>query len=354
MLKETIRSRLKEMQQLHLAAKLDLLSEEEQRKFLTFLSPELLLSQRQKIHAPILSEEFEPISEAEVASEVWAPRGEEQLAQGKVACLILAGGQGSRLGLSIPKALLPIDTKRVLLDVHLEKIPSHVPCVIITSPENHDLIAQFVQNRATLVVQDEAPFLDDNGNWMLRENGRIATGPDGNGHALHLLEKNGILQQWKTSGIEVITIVPIDNPLANPVDPILIGYHAADVTVKVIARQNADEKVGIMVRKKGCVGVQEYSELPDHMPSCPYLAHIGLFALNLSFAEKVSQKTFPWHVARKQDPITLEWIWKFERFIFDMLPYSHKTHLLLYPREKVYAPIKNKNHLETVQRILQL
>ncbi len=372
MLKEKILNRLQEMKQLHLSLELDALGEKDQKRFLDQLSPGLLMSQQEKLKASPASEDLAPILRAESASDAWTPLGIERLTQGKVACLILAGGQGSRLGFSVPKALVPVtpDGKKTLLELHLEKIElaailhrTKVPCAVITSEENHDAIAQFLQEKklgelATLVVQGEAPFLDDHGNWILKENGKLATGPDGNGYALHLLQKNGILKKWKAAGIEEITIVPIDNPLADPVDPILIGYHAshpADVTVKVITRQNSEEKVGIMVRKNNRIEVREYSELPAINLKQPCLAHIGLFALNLSFAERVSTEEFPWHLARKQNSATKQMIWKFERFIFDMLPFADKTNLLLYPREDVYAPLKNaagEKSLATVQAAL--
>ncbi len=306
---------------------------------------------------------FTPILKAETRSEKWAPLGSERLAQGKVACLILAGGQGSRLGLSIPKALVPVspDGKKTLLEIHLEKIGHH-PCALITSRENHAAIAEFLSekkfgNNITLVIQDEAPLLDDQGNWVLKDDGKLATGPDGNGYALHLLARTGVLRDWKQAGVEEITIVPIDNPLADPVDPILIGYHAAhpaNVTVKVISRENPDEKVGIMVDTESRIEVREYSEIPTITTQC--LAHIGLFVMNLSFAEQLSTQEFPWHLARKTDPATKKNIWKFERFIFDMLPHSEQTNLLLYPREEVYAPLKNatgEKSLATVQAALQ-
>ncbi len=373
MLRDKIIDRLKEMKQSHLAAKLDSLSETEQKQFLELLSPNLLKSQQESLSASRLNEDFEPIYEAPQASDTWIPLGIERLSQGKVASLILAGGQGSRLGLSVPKALVPVtpDGQKTLLELHLEKIElartfhqTNIPCAVITSKENHAQIAQFIQEKnfgsfVTLVTQNEAPFLDDLGNWILRDDGKLATGPDGNGYALHLLQENGVLSTWKKAGIEEITLVPIDNPLADPVDPVLIGYHAArsaEVTVKVIARQSEEEKVGILVQKNSRIEVREYSELPAEMPQKMCLAHIGLFALNLSFAEKVSKEKFPWHLARKLDPLTQKWIWKFERFIFDMLIYSHKTNLLLYPREDVYAPLKNATgdkSLATVQAALQ-
>lgn len=315
-------------------------------------------------------EEFELICDSPCASDAWMPLGIERLTQGKVGCLILAGGQGTRLGLSIPKALVAVDGTKTLLELHLEKIALastfhrvKIPCAVMVSAGNHASIAQFLEERkmenVTLVVQDEAPLLDDHGKEILRDDGKPATAPDGNGYALHLLQKNGLLSQWKKAGIEEITIVPIDNPLADPVDPILIGYHAAhpaDVTVKVISRQNSEEKVGIMVSKNGRIEVREYSELPPNLPQKTCLAHIGLYALNLSFAERVSHQEFPWHRARKQDMMTKQMVWKFERFIFDMLPYSQKTNLLQYPREDVYAPLKNasgEKSLATVQAALQ-
>ncbi|MGH2611704.1 MAG: UTP--glucose-1-phosphate uridylyltransferase [Rhabdochlamydiaceae bacterium] len=372
-LREKILHRLKEMKQLHLSIKLDILSEKDQKQFFDLLSIDLLISQQERLKAPSMREDFDPIFQAENASESWIPLGIERLTQGKVACLILAGGQGSRLGLSVPKALVPVtpDGRKTLLELHLEKIQlastfhqTKIPCAMITSIHNHASIAQFLREKKfeefiTLVVQNEAPLLDNQGNWILREDGKLATGPDGNGYALHLLQKNGILKKWQASGIEEISIIPIDNPLADPVDPILIGYHVshpADVTVKVITRQDSEEKVGIMVRKNNRIEVREYSELPAEKSQHTCLAHIGLFALSLSFAERISKEEFPWHIAYKRDPLTKQMIWKFERFIFDMLPYSHKTNLLLYPREDVYAPLKNgsgEKSLETVKAALQ-
>ena len=370
MLKDQIINRLQELGQSHLSTKLDLLNEHELEKFYQLLSTDLLSTQRAALQTSKIREEIVPLVHAESASDRWTPLGIEQIVQGKVACLILAGGQGSRLGASVPKALVTIspDGKKTLLDILLDKIIAaaqfhrvKIPCAIIVSEASQGQIASYIQAKKlgdfiTLVVQDEAPFLDENENWMVRDDGKLATAPNGNGYALHLLEKNGILKKWKASGIDVITIVPIENPLADPVDPILIGYHVshpADVTIKVISRQNGEEKVGVIVRSNNRIAVREYSELPATTSEKTCLANIGLFAVNLSFAHQIAQHEFPWHVAHKQDPITKQWIWKFERFIFDMLPLSQKTNLLLYPREDVYAPLKNSDGLPAVQAALK-
>lgn len=377
MLRQKILERLHEINQLHLGAHLDDLSDQELEQFFNQLSPELLKNQQARLRQTQVPTPLEPVLDAETASDQWLPLGTETLSQDRVACLILAGGQGSRLRSTLPKALISVSPNgdKTLLQLHLEKITAataihraFIPCAILTSPGNHDVIAAYLKKNhffgldprsLSLITQNEAPFMSEQGNWILREKGKLASGPDGNGHALHLLKSHGVLNQWKSKGIEMMTIVPIDNPLADPVDPILIGYHTshpADVTLKVIRRLNMEEKVGLIVRKENRILIQEYSELPSDQSFSSCLAHIGLFALPLSFAQQVSQRDFPWHLAYKQDVVTGQWIWKFERFIFDMLPYSSKTNLLLYPREDVYAPLKNASgdkSIATVQEALR-
>ncbi len=135
-------------------------------------------------------------------------------------------------------------------------------------------------------------------------------------------------------------MLPIDNPLADPFDAALCGEHALnnqEVTIKAIERADPAEKVGVIVLRDGTISVQEYSELPDHFEAP--LAHIGLFCFSLSFIERIAEVELPWHLARKT--YRGQKIWKFERFLFDVLPHTQKTSVLVYPREDVYAPLKN-------------
>lgn len=344
------------MNQLHLAEGLETLSQDQQEVFLKQLQPELLDLQQKTLRQDRCPSPLPPVVDLDAASKQWEPLGSDKISQGKVACLILAGGQGSRLGSHLPKALFPIADGKTLLEIQLDKI-ARTPCAIITSPGSHQQIADFLKSTPfapTLVCQPEAPFLDSQGNWILRCPGQLASGPDGNGHALHLLKTHGILEEWKRQGIEIISIIPIDNPLADPIDPVFIGYHtsqSADTTLKVIRRQSFEEKVGILVHNQGRILVQEYSELAEEQEGS--LAYTVMHALTLSFAERVSNLDMPWHIARKQDPISKQWIWKFERFLFDTLVASEKTHLLLYPREEIFAPLKDEKSLATVQQALQ-
>ncbi|MGR3912275.1 MAG: UTP--glucose-1-phosphate uridylyltransferase [Candidatus Rhabdochlamydia sp.] len=375
MLSRQIQERLRDMDQLHLAAKLHLLSEEEQKQFLKHLDPDFLQLQSTLSKQTLPPSFEEPAKTADEAHEKWKSPGNLALQQGKCASLILAGGQGSRLGSSLPKALVPLNDEGVtLLQIHLEKLYhlSHefhitVPCAITTSQSHYPWIMNYlethhffhlVRESITVIVQEEAPLLNGEGNWFLRENGMLALAPNGNGSSLKLLEEKGVLAKWESLGISALSIIPIDNLLANPIDPILLGYHthhALDVTLKVITREHPDEKMGVIVLKDQKIQVQEYSELPLEARNHTYFAHIGLLTLSLSFARKVSKASLPWHFCLKKDPFTEGMVGKFEQFLFDILPSSEKTSLLLYPRKEVYAPLKNKtgeHGLDSVQQLL--
>jgi UDP-N-acetylglucosamine/UDP-N-acetylgalactosamine diphosphorylase len=210
------------------------------------------------------------------------------------------------------------------------------------------------ESQVQLFSQDNAPFLNHDGNWIEEAAGCFAEGPDGNGHSLRKLMECGIGKRWKEEGIESLIVLPIDNPLADPFDAALCGEHALknqEVTIKAIERMDPAEKVGVLVSREGKVAVQEYSELPDHFEAP--LAHIGLFCFSLSFVEKVVKIELPWHLARKT--YHGQKIWKFERFLFDVLPHSEKTGVLVYSRNDVYAPLKNlegSHSLEMVQQAL--
>ena len=314
----------------------------------------------------------EPYEKFTSPTEAGRLKGEALLREGKVACLLLAGGQGTRLGTSLPKALVEITPvrKKTLLQLFCEKTAAasvayktSLQLAIMTSCSNHKQIEDYLlqndyfglkKNQVQLFTQDEAPFVNEDGNWIEEAPGSFAAGPDGNGHSLKKLMTSGIGNRWKEQGIESLIVIPIDNPLADPFDAALCGEHASnnqDVTIKAITRSDPAEKVGVIVFKDKKIAVQEYSELPDHFEAP--LAHIGLFCFSLSFVKRVAHVELPWHLARKT--YRRHQIWKFEHFLFDVLDHAEKTGVLVYPREDVYAPLKNlegHHSLETVKRAL--
>ena len=79
----------------------------------------------------------------------------------------------------------------------------------------------------------------------------------------------------------------------------------------------------------------------------------------MDFIKSIAQKAnlLPLHKAFKATPFvddhgkvvnpTTPNAWKFERFIFDILPFSTKTSVLVYPREECFAPLKNSTGLHS-------
>ena len=91
------------------------------------------------------SEHFEPVSKKHL---IWTPPISTDYK--KMACLVLAGGQGSRLGLDGPKGCveLPLQEKTTLFKLLFEKIQtkgSHFPVALMTSPHNHDATFTYLE-----------------------------------------------------------------------------------------------------------------------------------------------------------------------------------------------------------------
>ena len=197
-------------------------------------------------------------------------RGLQLMSQGKVACLVVAGGQGTRLGFNGPKGAYPISLiqHKTLFQLLAEKtkaaskqVGHPLSLAIMTSPLNHAAtLAYFEQNdffgleQLSFFKQSLLPFLDSQGKMFLEAPDAIALAPDGNGSAFQGLFEAGIWGKWRALGIDLVNYVLIDNPLADPFDAPLIGFHARqgnEITVKGTPRLNADEKVGLLVQKNG-------------------------------------------------------------------------------------------------------
>jgi UDP-N-acetylglucosamine/UDP-N-acetylgalactosamine diphosphorylase len=259
----------------------------------------------------------------------------------KAACVILAGGQGSRLNVPGPKGLFLLNNKSLFQHL-VDKVPASMPVAVMTSPLNHDdTVRYFAQHKqfgkkVSFFCQDVMPLLDEN----YKE---VGVGPDGNGGVYQKLVSSGILASWTSEGIDTVLIVPVENPLADPADKILASYHReqkADVTIKCIERL-PQESMGVIVEEKGLLGVTEYFML-DEEPTPPSYSYMGQLALSTTFIRKAALATTPYRWVRKRLSVQAHEVsvWKRERFLFDAFSAANKTAALCYPREMCYAPIK--------------
>jgi UDP-N-acetylglucosamine/UDP-N-acetylgalactosamine diphosphorylase len=394
MLESSIRDHLFKLGQQQLLAGIEHLSKEELRNFADRLqkySPALLAQQKEALfRSRTLSEvdlhphlKYERSGNAENCK-----RGESLIRQGKVGCLILAGGQGTRLGFDGPKGSFPISPikGKSLFQLFCERTRAAsiwsghpLPLCIMTSAANHSQTVDFLQNhhyfglppsQVFFIEQEMLPLLDDRGHWLLESPGKIAEGPDGNGQALNLFFARGIWEKWKALGIEYLNVIFVDNALADPFDPEFVGFTeqaGVDAALKAVERLSPDEKMGILAECAGKLKVIEYSEIPANASQFT-LSSTGMFCISMEFIRYLYQDSnvaLPLHLARKTAPVLLGTakglvqemarIWKCERFIFDLLDYARCSAVLVCPREKIYAPLKNatgEKGVETVKQAL--
>ena len=316
--------------------------------------------------------------------------------QNKVAAVLLAGGQGSRLGFDGPKGMYSIGLssdatlfemicKRILrltqlasnadVDGHGQQAKARIPLYIMTSPMNHKETKEYFEAKdhfgmepddIILFPQGVLPCLSPEGKIILEAPYKCAMAPDGNGGIYPAMSKLGVIRDMKLRGVEHIHAFSVDNALVRPADPAFIGYciqHNADCGNKVLWKSDPAEKVGIIAEKGGKPCVVEYSELSEEMASETEegsdklafgAANICNHYYSLAFLQK---KVIPnlgnmFHVARKKigawDPDVMEAVTpnsnnglKLESFIFDVFPLSKSMAIYEVDRTYEFAPVKN-------------
>lgn len=319
--------------------------------------------------------------------------GLAHIRDGKLCAFVVAGGQGSRLGYDGPKGAFRISPvrKKSLFEIHCQKIRKYqekykarIPFFVMTSESNHAAtLAHFEEqgffglDRDQLVFFAQAmiPTLDTRGKLLLASPCSLFRNPDGHGGSLTALKKSGALDTMYQLGIETISYFQVDNPTVKIIDPVFIGFHLmeqAEVSTKVLLKTGPEEKVGNLVRfANGKTGVIEYSDLPRQKawqtgPDGQFVYQAGSIGIHLfgrDFVYRLGQTTqfsLPFHVARKKvqaygpnGPLECE-AFKFEKFVFDALPLAGKTLAMEALREEEFAPVKNKDGVDSIESSRQL
>lgn len=307
-------------------------------------------------------------------------RGEKLLKEGRVAVLVVAGGQGSRLGVEAPKGVVGVTPVRgkSLFQVHAEKVlalarkhSSSIPLFLMTSRENDQVTRSFFQEHGFFgldpadvffFVQGMLPSVTPEGGLILSREGGLFLNPDGHGGTLSALRKGGCLDLMEERGISEIFYFQVDNPLVAVCDPLFLGLHAlgcADMSTKVVRKRDFEEKVGVIAKVDGRTRVVEYSDMTDGMRLAVddgggmlyWAGNSAIHVIRRDFVQAITgaELRLPFHKAAK-DIATLDekgqpaWIQgvKFETFIFDALPMAKCTVNLEALREDEFAPVKNR------------
>ena len=299
--------------------------------------------------------------------------GEDLLRKGRVAVLLVAGGQGSRLGYDGPKGAYEIGpvSGMPLFYFHARKIVrlvrvygKPVPFYVMTSEvndaatracfEDHDY---FGLNPADVVFFKQGlwPALDADGRFILESSGRIFVSPDGHGGTLTALAKNGCLEDMTARGIKSVFYFQVDNPLVDIADPAFIGLHAlcgAELSLKLCLKRSPTEGMGaVSMQDNGRCGMIEYSELTPKQAARFKYGSPAIHVFSLAFLKKEARKAMPLHVAHKKIPYVADDGktvkpdapngYKFEKFIFDVLPDAKTLINLGFERNEEFSPVKN-------------
>ena len=379
MILQRVQQELLRLQQEHLLEELAELSSDQIESLLQQLkkySQELAQQQKELAGQSAPEKHLAPYCSVEKNGN--ASLGRQLLLEGKVGCLIMAGGQGTRLGAEGPKGIVPVTAVRgkSLFQVFAEKTKAasdwagkKLPLCIMTSSHNHQQTLNFFKEhhffgldaaQVFFFEQAELPLLDLEGKWMFQSPGVLLEGPDGNGHALHHFFNTGIWAKFKERGVEYLQVMFVDNPLADPFDLEFVGLVAEkkwDAALKVVERLSPEEKMGVLANQEGRLKVIEYSEIPAADSASYTLSSTGIFCLSMDFIPHLSRSQLPLHLARKTAKTSAGTIpvYKCERFIFDLLDSATSSGALLCSRENTYAPLKNATgdkSLETVKAAL--
>jgi len=310
-------------------------------------------------------------------------RGAEALKAGAIGAILVAGGQGTRLGCSGPKGLCRVGpvSQATLFEILLGKLIAvrrrygrDVPLAIMTSSatdvETRAFLAEHAccgldPERVFVFRQHDLPAIDAaTGTLLLDGPGHLAVAPDGHGGMLVALAEAGGLEWFGHQGVEHLVSFQVDNPLAMPLAAEFLGYHLltdADFSTQVIRKQAPEERVGVVVRCNDRQSVVEYSDLPtavaaERLPDGRLRLHAGSIAVHAfakSFLDRSAARhdSLPLHLAFKAVPFldregnrivpTSPNAIKFERFIFDLMPLAERVCVVEIEASEGFAPLKN-------------
>ncbi|CAG0880493.1 unnamed protein product [Darwinula stevensoni] len=349
--------------------------------------------------APDIEKRMKPLSTRILSSvnstgkpqiELYRRRGLSEIAEGHVAVLLLAGGQGTRLGVSYPKGMYDVGlpSKKTLYQIQAERIrrlqliaerqtgrkPS-IPWYIMTSEHTKQATVDYFASHnffglksddIIVFEQGMVPCFTFDGKVIMESPWHIAKSPDGNGGLYRALREQKILTDMHRRGVACLHVYCVDNLLVKVADPVFLGYclsEEADCGAKVVPKAYANEPVGVVCDVDGIFQVVEYSEvspataeMKDGQGNLLFSAgNICNHFFSLDFLQNVAntwEDGLQFHVAKKKIPTwnaeTSETVTptspngiKMEKFVFDVFQFAKRFRVWEVERESEFSPVKN-------------
>lgn len=333
------------------------------------------------------------VSEIEARGAEFKELGLKAIREGKVGAVLLAGGQGTRLGLDRPKGTLNIGVAkelylfeqllRNLKDV-TDEAGVYVPLYIMTSNinnadttaffEEHDYFG-YPKDYVKFFVQEMVPACDYEGRIYMESQTEVAMSPNGNGGWFSSMVNAGLLSDIKERGIEWINVFAVDNCLQRIADPMFVGAtiaYGCESGAKVVRKAAPDERVGVLCTEDGKPSIAEYYEMTEEMATARKengdLKYGFGVILNYLFSEKkleqIADARMPIHVVEKKIPymdVDGTFVkpeqpngYKFETLVLDMVHMMDDCIPYEVVREREFAPIKNLHGVDSLDSAREL
>ena len=333
------------------------------------------------------------VSEIEARGAEFKGLGLKAIREGKVGAVLLAGGQGTRLGLDRPKGTLNIGVAkelylfeqllRNLMDV-TDEAGVYVPLYIMTSNinnadttaffEEHDYFG-YPKDYVKFFVQEMVPACDYEGRIYMESQTEVAMSPNGNGGWFSSMVNAGLLSDIKERGIEWINVFAVDNCLQRIADPMFVGAtiaYGCESGAKVVRKAAPDERVGVLCTEDGKPSIAEFYEMTEEMATARKengdLKYGFGVILNYLFSEKkleqIADARMPIHVVEKKIPymdVDGTFVkpeqpngYKFETLVLDMVHMMDDCIPYEVVREREFAPIKNLHGVDSLDSAREL
>ncbi len=307
--------------------------------------------------------------------------------EGRVGVVLLAGGQGTRLGTDEPKGMFNIGESKELsifacqmnnLKAVCKKACVSVHLFIMTGPLNDAVTRTFFEqndyfgydkDKIHFFMQGESPAVSFDGKILMEEKYRPVFTPDGNGGWFSALIGAGFGRLLKKYNIQWLNLCGVDNVLQKICDPVFVGAtlsSGAMCGAKVVKKVSPDERVGVLCKEDGIPTVLEYYEMPQKLKvrhdingELTYCYGVILnYLFNVEQLRAVSKKKLPYHLAEKkincikggkkfvpEEPNG----YKLEKLAVDQIRLMGSCIGFEVEREKEFAPVKNKEGADSVE-----
>ncbi|MDW8246232.1 MAG: UTP--glucose-1-phosphate uridylyltransferase [Sandaracinaceae bacterium] len=281
-------------------------------------------------------------------------KGEEAIASGKVACIILAGGMATRFG-NVVKATVPVLGEKTFLDIKLQGVARYgqrISVWIMTSFATHDAIESHLLKREWKERLDIKCFpqflslrLNPDASVFYDETGSPSPYATGHGDLPAALKKSGLLESFIKKGGKVLFVSNVDNVGAT-LEPAIIGWHlehGAPLSIEVAPKKPGDKGGAPAVVSGRTVIVEGFRFPPSFDQDSIQVFNTNTFTIS---ADSIKEEIpLPYHPVEKT--VKNQKVLQFERLLGE-LSFFIETRFLLVEREgegSRFLPVKDVDEL---------